>query len=148
MIEQALVYLQQVAAQFQQSVQVELTLPMVLLMIGLYVYGAFVWMTIAQKLEYGKPWLAWIPIINILLIPILAKRHWAWGFIVLVPIVNIVFLLMWLWNIYVQRNYPGVLSLVPLAGLIPFLSPFATIANFVILGFVAWYDRKPAKPKK
>ena len=112
-----------------------------LIVLGLYIYGALAFMTIAKKLKCDKPWLAWIPIANLFLIPILAKKYWAWGFILLVPIVNIVFFFIWMWNIYEQRNYPGWLSLVPLLGFIPFIGIFVSLANLIILGFVAWKDR-------
>lgn len=109
--------------------------------IAAYVYGALVWMTIAKKLGYDKPWLAWVPIANLFLFPILAKKHWAMGFLLFLPIVNIVLLVMWIWSIYEKRNYPGWLSLVPLLGLIPILGIVAQIANIVIWALVAWVDR-------
>lgn len=112
----------------------------VLISIGLYIYTALVWMTIARKLKYKYPWLAWIPIANIFLIPILAKKHWTWGFMFLVPVANIVFLFMWTWNIYEQRKYSGWLALVPLIGIIPFLGWLAWLAHLIIIGFVAWKD--------
>jgi len=111
-----------------------------LIVIGLYVYTALAFMTIAKKLRYDKPWLAWIPVANLFLIPILAKKNWAWGFIFLVPIANIVFFFIWMWNIYEQRKYPGWLSLVPLLSFIPFIGIFVSLANLIILGFVAWKD--------
>jgi len=111
-----------------------------LIVIGLYVYTALAFMTIAKKLRYDKPWLAWIPVANLFLIPILAKKNWAWGFIFLVPIANIVFFFIWMWNIYEQRKYPGWLSLVPLLGFIPFIGIFVSLANLIILGFVAWKE--------
>ena len=109
--------------------------------VGFYVYWAFAYMTIAKKLGYDKPWLAWIPVANLFLIPILAEKEWYWGFLWFVPIANIVFIVLWTWRIYEQRNYPGWLSLVPLAGLIPAIGFIASIANLVIVGFVAWKDR-------
>ena len=42
--------------------------------IALYVYYAFALMTIARKLKYDKGWLAWIPIVQLVLFPILAKK--------------------------------------------------------------------------
>ena len=105
-----------------------------------YVYMALAWMTIASKLKYDKPWLAWIPVVNLFLIPILAKKHWAWGLIFIVPLVNLVFYIIWTWNIYEQRKYPGWLSLVVILGLIPVISIFAVIADFIIIGFIAWKD--------
>jgi len=113
----------------------------VFVMIGLYVYYALAFMTIAKKLKYDKPWLAWIPVANMFLIPILAKKHWAWGFMFFVPIANFVFMVIWMWNIYEQRNYPGWLSLMPILGFVPLLGVLAFIANLVIIGFVAWKDK-------
>lgn len=113
----------------------------VLLSIALYVYYAFVWMTIARKLKYKKAWLAWIPIANFFLVPILAKKHWTWGFMFLVPIANIVFFFIWTWNIFEQRKYPGWLALIPLAGFIPVVGGLASLAYLVVLGLVAWKDQ-------
>ncbi len=114
----------------------------IIILIALYIYCAFAWMTIAKKLGYDKPWLAWIPIANLFLYPILAKKHWAWGFIFLVPIVGAVFFFIWTWNIFEQRKYPGWLSLIPIAGIIPFIGWIASIAYLVILGMVAWADKQ------
>ena len=111
--------------------------------LALYVYSAFAWMTIAKKL--GKEdiaWLAWVPIAQAALLPILADKEWPWVFILLVPIANIVFMIMWMWKIYEKRNYPGPLALIPIAGVIPIIGGFASIANLVILGLVAWHDIK------
>tara|TARA_Y100000034_G_scaffold44576_1_gene54716 strand:- start:11485 stop:11898 length:414 start_codon:yes stop_codon:yes gene_type:complete len=107
-----------------------------------YVYFAWAYMTIAKKLGYEKAWLAWIPIANIFLLPILAKKHWAWGFIFFVPIVGFVFMIMWLWNIYEQRNYPGWLSLALVVALIPLIGLLGHLAHIVITGLVAWSDRQ------
>jgi len=113
----------------------------VLLSIALYVYYAFVWMTIARKLKYKYPWLAWIPIANFFLVPILAKKDWTWGFIFLVPIANVVFFFIWTWNIFEQRKYPGWLALIPLAGFVPVVGGLAGLAYLVVLGLVAWKDK-------
>jgi hypothetical protein len=111
-----------------------------LLSLGIYVYAALVWMTIARKLGYKHAWLAWIPIANIFLLPILAKKYWTWGFLLFVPIVNFVFGVIWLWKIYERRKYPGALSLIMLAPLVPILSGVGLIANLVVMGLVAWKD--------
>lgn len=97
--------------------------------------------TIARKLHYKNNWLAWIPIVQFVLLPILAKKHWAWVFIFLVPIAGLVFMIIWTWTIYERRKYPGYLALIPLAGVIPIIGILATIAHLVVMGFVAWYDR-------
>jgi len=113
----------------------------VLLSIALYVYYAFAWMTIARKLKYKKAWLAWIPIANLFLIPILAKKDWTWGFMFLVPIANVVFFFIWTWNIFERRKYPGWLALIPLVGIIPLIGWLASLAYLVVLGLVAWKDQ-------
>jgi len=123
----------------------------VIIAIAVYVFQALAWMTIAKKLNYDKGWLAWIPVANFFLLPILAKKHWAWGFIVLAPIILggipvlgtlvtlavVVFSVIWMWNIFEQRKFPGWLSII-------YLIP---IVNLVILGVVAWSGKGKAAPK-
>lgn len=113
----------------------------IILTIAFWVYFGFVLQTIAKKLKYKKDWLAWIPIARWALIPILAKKHWANVFWFLLPIVNFVLFIVWMWKIYERRKYPGALSLIFIAHAVPVLSWFAWIANLVILGFVAWKDK-------
>jgi hypothetical protein len=115
-----------------------------LLFAALYIYMAFAWMTIAKKLNYDKGWLAWIPLVQFALLPILAKKRetaWPWVFILLVPIVGAVFVIMWTWQIFELRNYPGWLALIPILGIIPIVGYVATLVNLVVIGLVAWMDR-------
>jgi len=100
--------------------------------LSVYIYWAFVWMTTARKLKYKKTWLAWIPIANLFLIPILAKKKWTWGFMFLVPIANIVFWFIWTWKIFERRKLHGFYSLallIPSVGILLYL---------IALGFLAW----------
>ena len=60
---------------------------LIILGIALYIYTALAWQTIAQKLGYSKPWLAWIPVANFFLLPILAKKNAWWGTIIVIPII-------------------------------------------------------------
>lgn len=119
----------------------DLGILLLFLAIPIYIYWAFAYMIIAQKLKYKKPWLAWVPIANLFLLPILAKKEWQWGFLLLVPIINSVFIVLWTWQIYERRKYPGWLSLVPILSFIPSLGFLAIVANLIIVGFVAWKDR-------
>jgi hypothetical protein len=116
-----------------------------LIVIVLYVYTALVWMTIAKKLKHPHPWLAWIPIANAAMILQLGGFHWAWVFLILIPILGWIALfilsIIATWNIYEQRKYPGWLALISLLGFIPFVSWIANIANLVIMGLVAWMDK-------
>ena len=114
----------------------------ILIIIGLYIYMALAFSTIAKKLKYKNPWLAWIPLAQLALIPILAKKKWTWVFMFLVPIANFVFFIIWMWKIYERRKYPGALSLIYIGQVIPLVHLAASIANLVILGIVAWNDKK------
>jgi hypothetical protein len=125
---------------------------MILLIVFLvvYVFSALVMSTIARKLGYNKPWLAWIPIANLFLIPILADYKWWWGFtfvlpfvlgmiplvgLVLNPIASVfsaVMSVIWYIKIFKKRNYSPWLILL-------FLVP---IANIVMLCLLAWKDKE------
>jgi hypothetical protein len=129
-----------------------------------YLYKAYAWYTIAKKLKYDKAWLAWIPIAQFFLFPILAKKNWEWGFIILapfvfafiyfIPFIGSLFLsiislgvlaiqVYWTWLIFQRRKYEGCFSLFQI---VPF---FGDIAHMIVLGFVAWKDKpKKAKSKK
>jgi hypothetical protein len=118
----------------------------VALFIGLavYIYLALAWMTIASKLKHKHPWLAWIPFANIALVLQLGGFHWAWIFLVLVPVLGwlaiAVMAIVSVWRIYEKRRYPGWLALIYIGSFIPLLNFIAGIANLVIIGLVAWKD--------
>lgn len=118
----------------------------ILLCIGIYVYTAIAWMTIGKKLKYKYPWLAWIPIANGAMVLQLGRFHWAWIFLVLIPILGwialFVLIIIATWRIFEDRRYPGWFSLsliVPKVGGILYL---------VALGFVAWKDKPKMKKRK
>jgi len=111
--------------------------------VGVYVYTALAWSTIARKLGYDKPWLAWIPIANFFLLPILNGKSAWWGLILFVPIVGQVYMIIWLWNIFEMRHFPGWLSLIVVLMFFPPLNSAATIGLLVIFGVVAWHDPGP-----
>lgn len=116
----------------------------VLASIAFYVYLAMAWQTIAKKLGYKKAWLAWIPIANFFLLPILARKDkdWVYGFLFLVPFVNIVMSIIWTWKIFERRKYPGWFSLAPI------IPEIGGILMLVALGFVAWQNKLPEKKSK
>ena len=105
-----------------------------------YVYFAWAWMTIAQKMKHKYSWLAWIPFANIGLILDLGKFHWAWTFLILIPIFGwialFVLLIIATWRIFEARKYPGWFSLAMI------LPDIGSILYAVVIGFVAWKDRK------
>jgi len=112
----------------------------ILVAVAFYVYFAYAWMIIATKLKHKTPWLAWIPFANIAMMLQLGRFHWAWIFLVLVPILGwiaiAVLSIIATWRILEKRNYPGWFSfsvLIPQVG---------TILYMIVIGFVAWSDRK------
>ncbi len=110
-----------------------------LLILAIYIYSALSWQTIAKKLKHKYPWLAWIPFANVSLILQLGGFHWAWVFLVLIPILGWIALtvlsIIATWKVFEKRKYPGWFSLsiiIPKVGLILYL---------VAIGFVAWKDQ-------
>jgi hypothetical protein len=103
-----------------------------LLFIGLaiYVYTALAVQTIAQKTNTENPWLAWIPIANLILLLNIAKKPIWWIVLCLIPLVNIIiFIIVWM-AVAEARGKPGwvgVLLIVPVLGA---LMP----------GYLAWAD--------
>lgn len=113
--------------------------------LAIYVYIALALMIIAQKLKYKNYWLAWIPIANIAMILQLGGFHWAWIFLIVVPIAGwlalTVLVIISMWRIYEKRNYPGWLSLILALNFVPLIGWIAGIANLVVLGLVAWENK-------
>ena len=113
---------------------------LILIILALYIYTSYALMTIGKKLKYKKSWLAWIPIANFAMILELGGFHWAWVFLVLIPILGwiplFVLLIIATWRIYEKRKYPGWFSLAI------FLPSIGTILHLVAIGFVAFKDRK------
>lgn len=104
-----------------------------------YIYFALAWMTIGNKLKYKRSWLAWIPLANVAMMLQLGGFHWAWVFLVLIPVFGwialFVLAVIATWRIFEKRHYPGWYSLsmvIPKVGIILYL---------VAIGFVAWKDR-------
>ena len=107
-----------------------------LILIGLYIYSSLAFYNIGKKLKYKKSWLAWIPIVNMSMFLQLGGFHWAWIFLILIPIVGwialFVLMVISFWRIFERRKYPGWFSLsliIPKVGIILFL---------VAIGFAAW----------
>jgi hypothetical protein len=86
-----------------------------------YAYMAFCVMTIAKKLGAKEPWMAWVPILNIYLMIVLAEKPVWWIILCFIPLVNIVILLMVWAKICEKRGRPAwwtVLFIIPIANLI------------------------------
>jgi hypothetical protein len=98
--------------------------------VAAYVYTSLALQTIAQKTNTENPWLAWIPIVNIVLMLNIAKKPIWWIILCFVPGVNIVVgIIVWM-AVAEARNKPnwwGILIIVPVVGLI-------------VPGYLAWSD--------
>jgi hypothetical protein len=108
--------------------------------LAIYVYAALAWQTIAKKLKHKKPWLAWIPIVNVALVLQLGGFHWAWIFLILVPILGwialFVLAIIATWRICKKRKYPGWFSLAPI------IPKIGGILYLILIGFLAWGKKK------
>lgn len=120
----------------------------------IYISSSYFWMTIGKKLKYKKAWLAWIPVANISMVLEMGKFHWAWVFLILLPILGWIPLLVLFvisnWRIFEKRGYPGWLSLILV--LMTFggdiVGSIAGVGYLVTLGFVALKEYKPEKMPK
>ncbi|MBT6774184.1 hypothetical protein HOA91_02335 [Candidatus Woesearchaeota archaeon] len=123
----------------------------VLLLFGIafYVYVALALMAVAKRLNDPQPWLAWIPVGNMVLMARLAKMHW-WPVLLLttilimwIPVVGQViyfiaiiifsiFTIIWQWKICEARDHPGwwvLLTFIPIVGMVWY---------FIMWGILAW----------
>lgn len=120
---------------------------MILLFIaGLYIYRSFAWMAIAKKLKFDKAWLAWIPIANIAMVFHLGGIHWAWIFLIFIPILGwialFVLFVISMWNVFVKTKHPGWYSL----GIV--IPEVGAILYLIAIGVVAWSGKKVKKRGK
>ena len=98
--------------------------------VAIYVYMALAIQTIAQKTHTENAWLAWIPIVNIVLLLNIAKKPIWWIILFLIPLVNIVIAIIVWMGVAEARNKPnwwGILIIVPVVGII-------------VPGYLAWSD--------
>lgn len=118
----------------------------IVVVLAIWAYTSFAWMTIAKKLKQKDPGLMWVPLVRTARILQLGGFHWAYIFLVLVPVLGwlAVFILFLIssWRIFEKRKYHGAFALIKLGSLIPFLKTIAGIAWLIILGLVAWKDNK------
>jgi len=98
--------------------------------LAIYVYMALAVQTIAQKTNTDNPWLAWIPIVNVVLLLNIAKKPVWWLLLFLIPLVNIVIAIIVWMAVAEARNKPnwwGILMIVP-------------VVNFIVPAYLAWSD--------
>ncbi len=111
-----------------------------LFVLAFYIYTSLAWYTLGKKLKYKNSWLAWIPIARWAMILQLGKFHWAWVFLILIPILGwialFIILIISKWTIYEKRKYPGWFSLLII------FPQIGAILDLITVGFVAWKDLK------
>ena len=95
-----------------------------------YVWIALCLYIVAKKTNTANPWLAWIPVANVLLACQIAGKPWWWIFFFLIPIANAVFGILVMWKICEVRSKPGWLALLMLV----------PVANLIIPGILAFVD--------
>ena len=107
---------------------------------ALYIYKSIVFMKIAKKLRYKNAWLAWIPFADFAMMLQLGNFHWAWIFLILIPILGWIALYVLFiianWRIFEKCDYPGWFSLsliIPKIGVVIYL---------ITVGFIAWGSQK------
>jgi hypothetical protein len=101
-----------------------------LLFVVFYVYMALALSTIAKKTNTENAWLAWIPIVNIILMLNIAKKPVWWIILCFIPLVNIVIMIIVWMAIAEARGKPnwwGILMIVP-------------FVNLIVPGYLAWAD--------
>ena len=123
----------------------------VLLLVAInYVYFALAWQTIAKKLNYKRPWLAWIPFADKAMILQLGGFHWAWIFLILIPVFGWVtlgvMLIISIWDIFERREYAGWWIIISV--LLAVFIRFGSLFHIGLIGVVAWKDKKIVKVKK
>lgn len=118
----------------------------VIIVAAFYIYFALAWMKIAKKKGYKNPWLAWIPFANIAMWLQLGGFHWAWIFLMLIPILGwaaiAVLFIIANWRVLEYLKYPGWLSLVLVLCIIPSVNIVGCIGYAILIGFMAWNNPK------
>jgi len=117
---------------------------LIITLIVLYVYFALAWYAIAKKRGYKKPWLAWIPFANIAMWLQMGGFHWAWIFLMIIPIagwiaVGVLFIIS-SWRVFEKLNYPGWWSLALLLDILGF--GLGTLAYGIVIGIIAWKKKR------
>jgi len=114
--------------------------------IAVYVYFALAWKAIAEKVKYKNSWLAWIPFANISMWLQMGGFHWAWVFLLIIPVigwlaVGVLFVIS-NWRVFEKLKYPGWWSLAPVLSIIPHLSGLGTLGYGIAVGVIAWGKKK------
>jgi hypothetical protein len=86
-----------------------------------YIYFAICLMKIAKKTTTENGWFAWIPILNVFLMLMIAKKPLWWFILLLIPIVNLIIgIIVWMAIAEARGkpNWVGILMIVPFLNVI------------------------------
>lgn len=107
-----------------------------ILVLIVYVYMAICLMKMARKTNTENRWMAWIPILNMVLLLQIGKKPIWWIVLFFVPIVNIVISILAWMAVAKELRKPewlGVLMIVP-------------VANLIIPGYLAFSSEEVSAP--
>ena len=99
-----------------------------LLIIGVYVFTSLVVMYLAKKTNKEPLWFAWIPVLNVILLLMVAKISLWYVILLMIPIVNIFASLYVWWKVAEARGKSGLWGV---AMIVPGV-------NFVVMGYLAF----------
>jgi len=104
------------------------TLIFLIIVFLFYVYSSLCLQKIANKTNTPFGWFAWLPILNIFLILMIANKSFWWLILLLIPLVSFVCMIIIWMEIASRRNKPawlGLLMMLP-------------VTNFLIIGYLAF----------
>jgi magnesium-transporting ATPase (P-type) len=105
-------------------------LVMLVIFAAAYVYFSLALQTIGTKTNTENPWLAWIPIVNIILMLNIAKKPLWWIVLCFIPLINAIFMVIIWMGIAEAVKKPswwGIMMIVP-------------VINLIVPGYLAWAD--------
>jgi len=101
-----------------------------IIILAAYIYSAYALYKIAEKTNTASAWLAFIPILNVVLMLQIARKSLWWLLAMLVPLVNIG-VLIWIWmKIAEERRRPAWWGILMIIGPI----------NLILLWFLAFRE--------
>ena len=98
--------------------------------LAIYAYFSYSFMVIANKTNTPNGWMAWIPIINIILILNIAKKPVWWIILFLIPLVNLIFAIITMIGVAEARGKGAIWGVLII---IPFI-------NLIVPGYLAFTD--------
>ncbi len=98
-----------------------------LFFVAMYSFFAICLQKIAKKTETENDWMAWVPVMNLVLLLTIAKKPMWWIALFFIPVVNFVAAILIMMSVAERREKPswvGALVVVPIFGtlVVPYLA--------------------------